>query len=51
MEGNKVLMIKANDTDVTVIAISTPVILARTWFAEIVDSLWSRNSSEMDTNT
>ena len=50
MEGSETLMIKANDTDVIVIAIYF-VIPARTRLAEIVDCLWPRSSSEMDSNT
>ena len=46
-EGYKVLMIKANDTDVVIIAIAT--LLARAWPAETVDCLWSRITSDMDT--
>ena len=49
-EGYKVLMIKANDTDVVIIAIATlpflqELSLQKLWW------LWSRITSDMDTNT
>ena len=51
MEGNKALVIKANDTDVLVIAIATSIIPARTWIAKDVDNVWSGIQSEMHCST